>query len=116
MKKALELATQFRDFVNRVGSHYDQEAPGHLLSFFVDFAQEPETRFISQTRGDHGMLMVTWAVISAWFAQRPEDFAGIRDLVTATADLRLDDLDRLPFPFDKEEWDDWVFGYLHGGT
>lgn len=112
--KALALAKQFRDFVNRTWpGDYDPE-PDDLLSFFVDWAQEPETQFVWQTRGDHGLLMVTWALVSAWFVQRPEDFPTIREFVTVPAKLNFDTLDHLPFPFDKALWDGWVFERLHG--
>src|SRR5207248_4580127 len=83
---AYSLATDFTEFVQREWSDplmEERAGPiekGHLWGFFQDWADEID--LLCKVAGNQVMALQTWIIVSAWFAQKPEDFSAIRKYVT----------------------------------
>jgi hypothetical protein len=116
---AYSLATGFKEFVQREWSNPLMEeragpiGKGHLWGFFQDWADEID--LLGKVAGNQVMALQTWIIVSAWFAQKPEDFSAIRDYVTVPLDLaRYSELRWLPDLLDQAEWNSRVFNRKYG--
>jgi len=113
---AYSLAADFKEFVQREWSDPLMEeragpiGKGPLWGFFQDWADEID--LLGKVAGNQIMALQTWIIVSAWFAQKPEDFAAIRKYVTIPLDLEHSRY--LPDLLDEAKWNSRVFDRKYG--
>jgi hypothetical protein len=105
------LADEFQRFVATAWQHVRERNPDPMYGFFQDWALE-EGELIEKTAGNYAMALQTFLIIVARFAQHPEAFEGIRDMVTTPLDLPAGAA-RLPGILDEGEWNRQVFICQH---
>jgi hypothetical protein len=90
---AYSLAKEFQQFIQnewpRVIAHEarfgNDLGESDLWEFFRDWAEE--VHLVRRLSGNRVLVLQTWAVVSAWFIQKPEDFEPIRRYVTVPLDI-----------------------------
>ncbi len=107
------LAKEFVTFVNAHWSDVEDQSPGDLFSYFVDWVED--TDFISLVGGNRTKALETFLVIVGWYGTSPEDFAPIRDGVKVPLAIGRDD-HRLPTLLDEDVWNHHVFVRKYGGA
>ncbi|SRR6266545_5007593 len=116
---AYSLASDFREFIQsewpgaiaherRTGGEIGES---DLWEFFRDWADEID--LLGKVAGSQVMALQTWIIVSAWFAQKPEDFSAIREYVTVPLDIKLYSR-YLPDILDEGKWNRELFDRKYG--